>query len=124
MKRHTPYLITKGKKFSEQSLMNSHGRDAIERSFSASQSEGGPETDEAAQTNLGGGCIKSNYRFRYYLEGNDVCGAVWRSFELRWKPEMIDGRNSISTGRYNRISIDVGILTSIDYEAIQELMTN
>ena len=68
--------------------------------------------------------IQSNYRFRYYLEENDVCGAFCRSFKLRWKQEMVDGRNSISIARYHRISIDVGILTSIDYEAIRELMTN
>ncbi|KAF3514700.1 hypothetical protein F2Q69_00006077 [Brassica cretica] len=34
------------------------------------------------------------------------------------------GRNSISTDRYHRISIDVGILTAIDYEGIREFMTN
>ena len=68
--------------------------------------------------------IYSNYRFRYHLEENDAFGAFWRSFELRWKQEMVDGRNSVSTDNYHQISIDVGFLTSIDYEAIRELMTN
>ena len=68
--------------------------------------------------------IQSNYRFMYYLEGNDVFGGFWRSFELRWKQEMVEGRNSVSTDSYHQISINVGILTSIDFEAIRELMTN
>ena len=55
--------------------------------------------------------------FRYYLEESDVFGAIWRSFELRWKQGMVDGHNSVSTDSYHQISIDLGLLTSIDHEA-------
>ena len=68
--------------------------------------------------------IQSNYRFRYYMEENDVFGAIQRSFELRWKQEMVDSRSSISTDSHHQISINVKSLISIDYEAIRELMTN
>ena len=84
--------------------------------------------------------IYSNYRFRYHLEENDAFGAFWRSFELRWKQEMVDGCSSVSTNSHHQISIDVESLlsidvesllsidveslVSIDYEAIQGLMTN
>ena len=37
---------------------------------------------------------------------------------------MVDGRNSVSTDSYHQISIDVGSLVSIDYEAIRELVSN
>ena len=68
--------------------------------------------------------ILSNYRFRYYLEKSDVFGAIWRSFKLRWKQGMVDVNNSVSTDCYHQISIDVGLFTSIDFEATRELITN
>ncbi|KAF3513909.1 hypothetical protein F2Q69_00006851 [Brassica cretica] len=50
--------------------------------------------------------------FRYHPEENDAFGAFRRSFELRWKQDMVDGRSSVSTDSHHQISIDVESLIS------------